>query len=48
MPLPAVRTSLEVSAVKSTYTLSMTSLIVDAAFGAPTDVVGVPTPVHWY
>ena len=40
--------SLEVSVVKSTYTISMPSLVADAAFGAPTSVVGIPAPVPWY
>lgn len=48
MPLPHLELCREVSAVKSTYTIPMTRLIADAAFGAATDVVGVTTPVHQY
>lgn len=47
MSLPQLP-SFEVSAVKSTYILPMTSRIADVAFGTPTGSAGVPTPVHWY
>ena len=45
---PAVRTFDEVSALKSTANLPMTRPSADVAFGMPTDVAGVPAPVHRY
>jgi hypothetical protein len=46
---PQFGPSFEVSAVKFTATIPTTRLTTAAAaLGAPTDVAGVPTPVHWY